>query len=58
MALGMPRLRTHISVVITGHEGHVVREPEPIEPRARRRKFGREREVDEIAGHRDVVGSA
>src|SRR5262249_11280729 len=38
------------------HQRDVVRRPERSEPRAGGRVFAGERDVDEIAGHRDVVG--
>jgi hypothetical protein len=46
---------THIRVVIARHEGDVARRSERGEPSARRRVFAGKRDVDEVAGHRDVV---
>ncbi len=48
--------RAHIGVVIAGHDGDVARAAERCEPGARRREFVGQRQVDEIAGDRDVVG--
>ena len=56
MQLRMLRGRAYIGIVIAGHQGDVVRRPERREPGARRRVFAGERDVDEVAGHRDVVG--
>ena len=46
----------HIDVVIAGHQGDVLRRSQRFKPGARRWIFGRQRDVDEVAGHRDVVG--
>ena len=45
----------HIGVVIARHQGHVGGRAERIEPGARRRVFVRQRQIDEVAGDRDVV---
>ena len=46
----------HIGVVIAGHQRHVVRRAERVQPRARRRVFRQQPDIDEVAGDRDVVG--
>ena len=45
-----------IGVVIAGNDGDVLRGADALQPRPRRREFRLQRQVDEIAGHRDVVG--
>ena len=49
------RLR-YIGVMIAGDYGDVRRRPDVVEPRARPRVFDRQRQIDEVAGHSDVVG--
>ena len=56
MRLRLPRGAAHIGVVIAGHQVTSCGGPERFEPGARRRIFGRQRDIDEVAGHRDVVG--
>src|SRR5262245_38593442 len=51
----MMPFRPHIGVVVAGHDSDILRRPKPREERARWRKLGREREIDEVAGDRDVV---
>ena len=53
--LRMARGGAHVDVVIARHQGDVARRPERREPGARRRVFARKRDVDEVAGHGDVV---
>ena len=48
----------HIDVMIAGHQRHVCRRPQRFEPSASRRVLAGCRDVDEIAGYRDVVGCA
>ncbi len=48
----------HISVVIARDDGDVARPAKTVEPGAGARIFVRQRQVDEIAGYRDVVGAA
>src|SRR5437867_1016957 len=55
MLLRMAPLRPHIGVVVAGHDGDILRLAKPRKERARGRELGREREIDEIAGDRDVV---
>ena len=45
----------HIDVVIAGNDGDVGRCPKRVEPGARSLVFIRQRQVDQIAGHGDVV---
>jgi hypothetical protein len=45
----------HIGVVVAGNQRHIGRRAERIEPHPRRRIFGRQRQIDEIAGDGDVV---
>jgi len=51
----MARGGAYVDVVIARHQGDVARRPKRREPGARRRVFARERDVDEVAGHSDVV---
>ena len=44
--------------MIARHQGHVRRRPERFKPSARRHVFARQRDVDQVAGHRDVVAPA
>src|SRR5215510_12279449 len=53
--LWMAPLRPHIGVVVAGHDSDVLRGAEPREERARGRKLSREREIDEVAGDRNLV---
>ena len=46
----------HIGVVVAGREGHVRRLAERPHPFRRATKLRRQRDVDEIAGDRDMVG--
>ena len=46
----------HIGVVIARHHAHVVGRAEPRQPFPGRREFLLQRDVDEVAGDRDVVG--
>ncbi len=52
---GMLDRVAHIGVVIARHHAHVVRRAEPREPFPSRREFLLQRDVDEVAGDRDVV---
>ena len=45
-----------IGVVIARREADVGGRPERVHPRGGRRKFGRQPDVHDIAGHRDVIG--
>jgi hypothetical protein len=45
----------HIGVVIAGDHRDPVRCADALQPRPRRRKLRLEREVDEVAGDRDVI---
>ena len=54
--LGKARRGLHIGIVVAGHGADVVRIAQRIEPGARRRELVGERQVDEVAGDRDVVG--
>ncbi len=45
----------NIGVVIAGRKTHLLRPAEAREPRARLRNFGRQPNVDNIAGHRDMI---
>jgi hypothetical protein len=56
MALAQRSGGLHIGIVISGHETYVRSRPQFIEPAARVLEFRRQRDIDEIAGHRDVVG--
>jgi len=44
-----------IGIVIAGDDRDMFRGAHALQPRPRRRELGFEREIDEIAGHRDVV---
>ena len=50
----MPR-GAHIGVVIAGHDRDLLRRADAFEPRLRRLELRLQRQIDEIAGHRDVV---
>src|SRR5262249_39911962 len=58
MALRIARLAEDVGVVVAGDHGHVAWVADLCEPGTGLRKFGREREIDEVAGDRDVVDSA
>ena len=45
----------NIGIVIAGNDADAIRRPDALQPGPRRRKFRLERDVDEIAGDRDVV---
>ena len=47
--------RAHIGVVVAGNDGDVFRRADAFEPDARRGEFRVEGEIDEIAGHGDMV---
>ena len=49
-------VKPHIGVVIAGDGGDAVRRPEMFEPFGRAHELLGEAEIDEIAGHGDVVG--
>ena len=51
------RLR-YIDVVIAESDGHVGRRSERLQPCARPRILRRQRQIDQVAGHGDVVGAA
>ena len=55
MRLRVARRRPDIGVVIARHQGHVASGPEQFEPGERRGIFPRQREVHEVARHREVV---
>ncbi len=44
-----------VSVVIAGNDGDTVRCADALQPVQRRSKFGFQREVDEVAGDRDLI---
>src|SRR5262249_58456357 len=44
-----------IGAVVPGHARHALGGAEPREPLVRGGKLGGKREIDEVAGHRDVV---
>ena len=46
----------HIGIVISRHQRNVVRRADAFQPFSRRGEFQRQRDVDEIAGDRDVAG--
>ena len=50
----MPR-RPHIGVVVAGNDRDVLRRADAFEPGLGRREFRLQRQVDEVAGYRDVV---
>ena len=50
----MPR-RPHIGVVIAGNDGDPLRRADAFEPGLRRGELRFQRQIDEVAGHRDVV---
>ena len=60
--VGGPALRAgiaaqaRIDVVVAGNDGHVLRRPQALEPGQRIDVLLRQADVDEIAGHGDVVG--
>ena len=45
----------HIGVVIAGHHGDPLRRADAVEPVPRRREFLLQRQIDQIAGDRDLV---
>jgi hypothetical protein len=53
--LRIARSGAHVGVVIARHQGDVARRSERGKPGARRWVFAGKRDVDEVAGHRDVV---
>ncbi len=55
MELRMAEGGAHIGVVIARHQGHVVWRSERRQEIRGRPELGRKRDVDEIAGHRDVI---
>ena len=46
----------HIGVVIARHHRHPVRRPQSLQPVGRLGELVRQSEIDQVAGHRDVVG--
>ena len=48
--------RANIGIVIARHDRDVVRRADTGKPRTRLREFVGQREIDEVAGDRDVVG--
>ena len=55
--LDRPALRPrNIDVMIAGNDGDIGWRPQLVQPRLRPHIFGRYREIDEVAGHRDMVG--
>ena len=50
--------RAHVGIVVAGNDRHILRGAEALKPGSGGRIFGRQRQVDEIAGHRDVVRRA
>ena len=42
--------------MIAGNDGDIGWRPQLVQPRLRPHIFGRNREIDEVAGHRDMVG--
>ena len=55
MAFGVFGPGANVEIMIAGHQRHVGRRAKRFEEQPRRREFGRQRDVDEIAGDRDVV---
>ena len=55
MAGSALRMQPHIGVVIAGDRGDPVWGPEMAQPFGGKDEFLRQPEIDEIAGHRDVV---
>ena len=55
MAFAATRGCRHIGIVIAGHEAHLLRRAETFEPAAGALEFERQRDIDEVAGDRDVV---
>ena len=45
----------NIGVVIAGNHRDPIRRADALQPGPRRRELGFEREIDEIAGYRDVI---
>ena len=47
--------KADIAIVIAGNDGHAIRRADILQPCPRLRKLGFQREVDQIAGYRDVI---
>jgi hypothetical protein len=42
--------------MVAGYEAHLVRRPERLKPCGRKRKFGFKPDIQDVPGHRNVIG--
>src|SRR5205814_8075399 len=47
----------HIGIMVAGHDGDPAGRPEVLEPLGGDNEFGGERDIDEVAGQGDVIGT-
>ena len=45
----------HVGIVISRHDGHILRLAERLQPEPGEIEFGVQRQVHEIAGHREMI---